>query len=122
MRVLVCGGRDFGHPNTLEEDFIRLTLYQNLSYKDVIIEGEARGVDLAARRFAEEHGLAFEAYPADWDKHGKAAGFIRNKEMLTKGKPDIVIAFPGGRGTAMMVELAKKAGVKVIEVAYEPLR
>ena len=57
-------------------------------------------------------------YPADWDKHGKAAGPIRNKQMIDEGKPDLVIAFPGGRGTAGAVRLAKFAGVtvRVVEV------
>ena len=53
---------------------------------------------------------------ADWEKHGKAAGPKRNKRML-EWKPDLVVAFPGGKGTANMVQQARQAGVEVIEVA-----
>jgi UDP-N-acetylmuramoylalanine-D-glutamate ligase len=60
--------------------------------------------------------IPVETYEADWDTHGKAAGPIRNKRMLDEGKPDLVVAFPGGRGTANMISQARKAGVEVIEV------
>lgn len=156
MRVLVCGGRDFGNlPETppphevshgvwclvdknhsdylkkkAEYDFVISTLSgwftdyddeYHMPYKDlVIIEGGAKGVDTAAAEFAVVHWTGLEEYQADWKKYGKRAGYIRNKEMLDKGKPDVVIAFPGGQGTKNMVELARKAGVPVIEVTYEP--
>lgn len=85
-----------------------------------IIEGEARGADTLAKQWAEERYLPVEKYPANWDTHGKAAGPIRNKQMLTEGKPDLVIAFlaPNSRGTANMISQAEKAGVpvKVIHV------
>jgi hypothetical protein len=55
-------------------------------------------------------------YPADWTRHGKAAGPKRNQLMLDKEKPDLVIAFPGGKGTADMVARAKAQGFKVMEV------
>lgn len=84
-----------------------------------IIAGKAKGADSGAVDWAVVNWVSFKEYPADWSKYGKRAGYIRNKQMLEEGKPDLVIAFPGGRGTAMMVDLAKKAGVEVIEVAYE---
>ena len=55
-------------------------------------------------------------YPADWDTHGRGAGPIRNKQMLEEGKPDLVIAFPGGKGTANMIGQAKEAGIPVREI------
>lgn len=79
-----------------------------------IIHGCANGVDTIAGGWAKGY-YNIEEYPAQWDKYGKSAGFIRNKQMLEEGKPDIVIAFPGGKGTKMMVDLAKKAGVEVID-------
>lgn len=82
----------------------------------VIVHGAARGADTIARLVAEDLGLATEAHPADWKKHGKAAGPIRNQEMLDSGI-DLVIAFPGGNGTADMVKRARQAGVEVVEVA-----
>jgi hypothetical protein len=56
-------------------------------------------------------------FPADWEKYGKAAGPIRNQQILVEGKPDLVVAFQGGRGTANMVSRAQQAGVPVVEIA-----
>jgi hypothetical protein len=55
-------------------------------------------------------------FPAQWDRYGEAAGPIRNAWMLEFGKPDLVVAFPGGRGTADMISKARKAGIEVCEV------
>ena len=120
MRVLVCGGRDFGN-NDGEERFIHDEL-QDLRLipgEDVIIAGMAKGVDTVAERFAKHYGIEFEGFPAEWDKHGKRAGFLRNSKMLTEGKPDLVVAFPGGKGTEMMMRLAASAGVEVIALEYD---
>ncbi len=118
-RVLVCGGRDF-----TDYDLLYCTLSTGMSSGELqigqtygaIIHGAARGADSLASRFASEMGIQCISFPADWRKHGKAAGFIRNQQMLSEGKPDIVIAFPGGRGTADMVRRARLAGVEIHEV------
>ncbi len=81
-----------------------------------VVSGGARGADRLAEDWAVTRWCPLEVYPADWETHGKSAGYIRNKEMLEKGRPDIVVAFPGGKGTFNMVNIAKKAGVEVIEV------
>lgn len=110
MKVLVCGGRNF-------DDALTLGSWLGGIHKDhgitLIIEGGARGADFLARKFGEMQGIPVKTFPADWDRHGKAAGPIRNKQMLDEGKPDVVLAFDGGRGTANMVEQAKAAGVRV---------
>lgn len=111
MRILVCGGRDFANMELVEK-----TLFDYAGMDTVIIQGEARGADNYAKMWAYDHDIPVESYPANWDKYGKRAGFIRNAQMLKEGKPDLVIAFPGGVGTQMMVTLAKSANVKVIEV------
>lgn len=83
-----------------------------------IIEGEARGADTLARKYAERHKIHVLPFPAQWDLHGKAAGPIRNTEMLRVGKPDLVIAFMAkdSRGTKNMVSQAEKAGIPVYVV------
>lgn len=134
-RVLVCGGRDFGTdgPDGPEYNFIIETLEklaeewcpgypsneQMLPYDIHIISGGARGVDTVAIDWAVVNWLTFVEFSADWSRYGKAAGYIRNKHMLTEGKPDVVVAFPGGKGTANMVKLAENAGVPVIKVLYK---
>lgn len=79
-----------------------------------VIEGGASGADMLGRCWAEMHHVKSVTVPADWATHGKAAGPIRNRRMLTDFKPDLVVAFPGGRGTANMIHQAERAGVRVL--------
>lgn len=113
LRVLVCGGRNFNDPLTLGSWLGGIQKNQGIS---LLIEGGAPGVDRMAREFAKWKGIPFKTFEADWRKHGPAAGPIRNGLMLADGQPDLVVAFPGGRGTANMVDLARRAGVRVLEV------
>ena len=107
-RVLVCGSRNW----TDEEK-----VYRELQGRatDTLIEGGAVGTDTLARMCAERLGLRVEEYPADWKMHGRAAGPIRNQQMLDEGKPDLVMAFfmPGSRGTVDMVRRAINSGIPV---------
>lgn len=84
----------------------------------IIISGGASGVDSIAIDWAIVNWVTFEEYKADWKTYGKSAGMIRNKQMLDSGI-DLVIAFPGGKGTTNMVNIAKKAGVSVKEILYK---
>ena len=112
MRVLVCGSRNWASHRAIYDALMKLHVEKKILY---VIEGEARGADTIARVSAENLGIPVLRFPADWNKHGKAAGFIRNQQMLDEGKPDLVLAFWDGlsRGTKNMIELAKKAGVPV---------
>ena len=110
MRVLVCGGRDYNRELAFDCEMDALDMPRG----SVVIEGGARGADALARGYARIYRFVTESYPADWRKHGKAAGPIRNQRMIDEGKPDLVVAFPGGKGTADMVRRAKAAGIKTI--------
>lgn len=117
MRVLVCGGRDFDDWKVLSRSLAKICgVFRGPNPDIVIIQGEAIGADFLAKVYAKYVGFSYESYPADWKKHGREAGPIRNQQMLDEGKPDIVVAFPGGNGTADMVRRAKKAGVEVTTV------
>jgi hypothetical protein len=98
MRVLVCGGRDYSAAGDFKKWMDAL---HKLHPFTTVIHGAATGAD----------SLAF---PALWKKHGKSAGPIRNAQMLDEGKPDYVLAFPGGPGTANMIKQAKQRGIPVI--------
>ena len=124
-RLLVCGGREYADRdkvyNVLDEFSIRYSSNwvpnDNWLPSDITtISGAAKGADRIAIDWATVNYARLEEYPANWADHGKSAGYIRNRQMLEEGKPDVVIAFPGGRGTAMMVKLAKDAGVPVYEI------
>lgn len=78
-----------------------------------MIHGAARGADTLAAQWAQARGVPIEAYPANWARDGRIAGPIRNRHMLACGRPDGVVAFPGGRGTIDMVAIAEAAGLKV---------
>ena len=114
FRVLCCGGRDYANRAALFAALDHL-LAKRLPGV-VIIHGGAQGSDSLAGQYAFERGLACEVYPADWAAHGRAAGPLRNARMITEGKPDAVVAFAGGRGTADMVGKARAAGVIVREI------
>lgn len=113
MRVLVCGGRDYRDKTSLYRELDNLDCHRSI---DAVIHGGASGADTLAGIWAKEWGCQVSIYPADWQKHGRAAGPIRNQQMLDEGKPDLVVAFPGGNGTADMVHRARVAGVRVIQV------
>jgi len=81
-----------------------------------IVHGGARGADKMAGKFARQYGIPEVIVPAQWDHYGKSAGPVRNKWMVDIIQVDEVLAFPGGSGTAHMVELAKRLGIKVTEV------
>ncbi len=114
MRVIVCGGRDF---NNVAYVYSRLDKLHAETPITALMQGGAKGVDAIAREWAmTKAGIQRYVCHADWKAHGRAAGPLRNAKMLT-WKPDLVVAFPGGRGTADMVERAKGAGIPVLAVA-----
>jgi len=114
MRVLVCGGRTYSNDTRLFAVLDRLDEAKGI---DVIIEGGANGADHLAWAWSQLRGVASERFEADWENQGTLAGPARNARMLAEGKPDLVIAFAGGRGTADMVRKARREGVKVVEIA-----
>jgi len=113
MRVLVCGGRDYADRMKMKEILDDLHVKTPIT---CLIQGSARGADRLAKNWAFFNQIVCEEYAASWEEYGKAAGHMRNAKMLVEGKPDIVIAFPGGKGTADMVRKAKTANVKTLEV------
>jgi hypothetical protein len=116
MRILVCGGRDFDDYDLFER-VLTETLNQKAAGQEVeFISGGARGADRMIIQKAKVWNKPCQVFMAKWNQLGNMAGYVRNKQMLVEGKPDLVIAFPGGKGTAMMVRIAKDAGVEVVEV------
>lgn len=115
MRILVTGSRDWPGRSLVYAELMRA--FENSEGDFVVVEGGARGAD----RFAADWALALgredarvrnERYPADWARHGKAAGFIRNQEMVDLDA-DLCLAFRynGSRGTTDCLERVRKAGI-----------
>jgi hypothetical protein len=121
FRVLICGGREYNDRTrffSFMDRVLETTRGTGESQKRdvVIIHGAARGADSLADDYGRERELRIIRYPADWTSHGRSAGPIRNQKMLTESRPHVIIAFEGGKGTAHMVSIGKKAGVPVYEV------
>lgn len=110
MRILVTGGRDYKN-----RTLVHATL-ENYPYISLLVEGGAQGADRLAREWALHRKVPQRTFHADWKQHGKSAGPKRNQQMLDETKPDLVIAFPGGAGTADMVRRAEVANIKVLRV------
>lgn len=106
--VLACGGRDF-------TDWKRAckALDALAPKPKVIVHGDASGADQLADKWAQVRQVAVRKHPADWTELGRAAGPIRNQEMLEQEKPDYVVAFPGGRGTSDLVSRAREMRIPV---------
>ena len=107
-RVLVCGGRDFDDRAALYSALDGLHAQHRFT---VLIAGGARGADTLAAQWARDRGVRTRIFMPRWKNQGPAAGPIRNARMLKDGRPELVVAFPGGRGTAGMMALARTAGV-----------
>ena len=108
IRLLVCGGRGYDNWPVVRRE---LDANQPVAF---LIHGGASGADRLAGKWADVNGVPTIVFPANW-RQGKKAGPMRNQLMIDEGKPDLVIAFPGGRGTDDMVRRARAAGVHVVQ-------
>ena len=115
----MCGGRDYDDWETMWRVFTDEGFFAGEA--PTLVHGDARGADRMAEHIWSEVGEPVEAHPADWEKYGRAAGPKRNQEMLDSGV-DLVLAFPGGRGTADMVKRARAAGKAVRVIEPSPAR
>ncbi|MBR6510109.1 MAG: DUF2493 domain-containing protein [Clostridia bacterium] len=107
-RVVIAGCRDYENYKQAKE-FIDICLSNVRKENEIIIvSGGAKGADAIGERYAKENGFAVEKYPADWEKYGKSAGPIRNKQMAEIS--DYVICFwdEKSKGTKSMIDYAKK--------------
>jgi hypothetical protein len=115
VKIIVCGGRGFKNQALLNTTLDALLK----EHGDLeVIEGGAPGADRLAFQWAIENSQKCEEIKANWSLYGKQAGPIRNVYMLSR-LPNMVVAFPGGRGTKHMTTIARKAGVPVMEVRDE---
>ena len=115
MKVLVCGGRHYRDFKSAWEVLNSLNARSPIS---CVISGGCSGADTFANDWAKAGGIESRIFKADWTL-GPAGGPIRNQQMLDEGKPDVVIAFPGGRGTADMVRRSLDAKVRTYKVLIE---
>lgn len=120
IKVVVTGGRDYRDDARVAWALGGLHSKYGISR---LAHGAARGADTLARDWAEAQGIEVQPYAADWARWDRGpdlpnpAGQIRNRDMLREEKPDLVVAFPGAKGTAGCREAASTFGIRVWEVS-----
>lgn len=120
FRVIIAGSRKFE-----DYDVLQSTMDYYLSQKDpsevIIISGHAKGADSLGERYAQERGFPVELFPAEWDLHGKSAGFIRNTKMAEVA--DALVAFRvtglACNGTNHMIREAQRLGLVIKIIDYD---
>lgn len=127
MLVLVCGGRNYDDRPRVWDT---LDALDRVQYQATILHGACgwdgdkpdewtedrlRGADRLAHEWAVSRRRAVQTVAARWTTLGRGAGPIRNAQMLTF-EPSFVVAFPGGAGTANMVGLAERAGLRIMRI------
>jgi hypothetical protein len=121
MNILVCGSRDWNDFTTIKKYLEELKTTDNNTQQPItIIHGGCKGADSIAGYLAGQLGFQVRVFKADWSKYGKAAGPIRNQQMLDEGHPNLVVAFhdalENSKGTLDMVSRARKAEINVIVI------
>lgn len=118
VRLIVADGRDFNDVVLLRDTCDFKLSNVDRTHDVTIISGGARGADTIAQMYAEERDYALEIMEADWDAHGKSAGYKRNQAMSDVATH--LIAFWDGksRGTKHMIDIATRAGHVVHVVEY----
>ena len=117
-KIIIAGGRDFMDYNLLKEKTNKILQEKKVTHKIVIISGCARGADTLGLRYASENAFDVEEYPADWDKYGKKAGYMRNVEMAENA--NALIAFWDGKskGTKHMIDIATERNLPIRVIRY----
>jgi hypothetical protein len=109
MRCIIAGSRSFDDYGYMVQ---KLTGWCE-EFMSEVISGGAKGADRLGERFAKEHNIPLKIMPADWDRYGKRAGYIRNTQMAAEA--DVLFAFWDGKspGTKHMIDIAYDKGLLV---------
>ena len=118
MRVIIAGGRDFTDKPRMINFIDSLVDNNQLPSRFEIVSGMAKGADCVGLALAKEYGLLVHEFPADWIKHGKPAGMIRNVDMANNADA-LIVAWDGkSRGTAHMIQTMQRMGKPVFILRY----
>lgn len=111
MKLAIVGSRNFTNRNLFDETIIYILQVWGVPLE--VISGGAKGADTLGEKWANENQIPTIIYRADWKQHGRAAGLIRNKDIISNATH--VLAFPSrtGRGTQHSIGLAKKQNKKI---------
>jgi hypothetical protein len=110
MKMIIAGGRSY---KFTQKDIYQLEYICRVWEVTEIVSGGALGADREGEVFALNHKLPIKRFSADWDKHGRAAGPLRNREMAEYA--DAVVLFPGNKGTESMYKEALHAAIRIFD-------
>jgi len=118
-KVIIAGSRTA--PEEDKELFLKVTAILNqIGFEDVeIVSGGAKGADKFAENYAKDMLLPFKLFKAEWDKFGKSAGMIRNKQMAEYGTHLILIWDGESKGSTNMKKEAEKRKLKITEIVLK---
>lgn len=115
MKTIIAGTRTFQNYDSLKT---RIDAYREKNEITEIISGGAKGVDSLAERYAVEHSIPFKLFPADWDKNGKAAGPMRNREMAEYSEVLLAVWDGSSKGTKNMISEMHRVKKQVYVIIY----
>ena len=123
IKIIIAGSRLFNDFTFAEKQLMAYFKTHNIHRQDLeIISGTAKGADRIGEQFAEKYGIKLTKFPADWNRYGKAAGYIRNEEMANYAKDNgILFAFWDGqsKGTSHMISTASKYNLTIQTILYK---
>lgn len=112
MRLIICGGRHFRDMALVERELTRIHAANPI---DVLVHGGSAGIGMPAEAWGNEHDVHIVRYPP-CRCSGRSSDARRDMFMLSDGRPDAILAFPGGRRTKALVQMAEAQGIPVISV------
>jgi len=116
MKLIIAGSRNFHDYNSVEQKINDLV---KLNFPSCVISGCCQGADRIGELWAEKNNTPVVKFPADWDKFGKQAGPIRNKQMAEYADALILIWDGKSKGSKNMLEEAKKSGLAIRQIKIE---
>ena len=108
MKVIVAGSRE-----GVTYEHVEAAIKESQFEITEVVSGTAKGADQFGEAWAIFRKIPIKRFPADWNRHGKSAGYLRNKQMAEYGDALIAVHYKGSKGTQHMIDLAKKAGLLV---------
>ncbi len=115
MKIIIAGSRTITDYDIVDRAVFQALFSWKKLYTDIteVFSGCARGVDILGEQWTVKYGKQLLLYPADWNKYGKKAGYLRNEKMAKHADGLVAIWDGKSKGTKHMINIAKKKGLKV---------
>ena len=117
MRVLIAGSRTFDNFDLLTQKMTKILSNSDPQTLE-IVSGGARGADTLGEKYAQEKKFSLKIFPANWEKHGKSAGYRRNEKMADYVTHAVIFWDGKSRGTSHMINLCKKRKIPLRVIRY----